>query len=57
MNLQEFKTEVKKDIRALENIGVHITHRAYAEAEKLTDDELNMKVTEAADMCIALSHL
>lgn len=57
MNLQEFKTEVKKDIRELEKLGTSISHRAYAEAEKLTDDEMNMRISEAADLCISLSRL
>lgn len=56
-NLKQFKTAVKDDLRAQEKLGIKMSHRAYAEAEKLTDSETSMKVYEAADLCKSLSEV
>jgi hypothetical protein len=55
MDLELFIAEVKEDLAAQIDIGVHVPDGAMGYANQLTEDELGMSITDAADMCIGLA--
>jgi len=53
-DLQNFIKEVKSELRSLQEL-INIDDSVFNEADKLTEDEMNMSVSDAADMCVDLS--
>ena len=53
--MSQFIDQVKKDLRALRDIGVPVPDGAFDQADELDGSYENMSVEDAAEMCILLA--